>query len=227
LNAWYDKYHDKGLVIIGVHTPEFNFEKNYNNVLMAVNKYGITYPVVLDNNYATWSAYQNQYWPRKYIIDKEGNIRFDHIGEGGYPEEEQEIQELLSENGTRINEPLSNITDETPTTQNSPETYLGWQFAIPRGENIGGAGFKPNETYTYPKPDITTLSDDVAYLENTWYNNEDSLVSFNNSIMYYKFTAKNANIVLDGTGGIQVYIDNMPISEDVAGKDIYLIMVKR
>jgi len=220
LNAWYDKYKDDGLVIIGIHTPEFNFEKDYNNVEMAVQKYDIKYPVVLDNDYGTWTAYQNQYWPRKYIIDKQGHIRFDHIGEGEYPEEEQEIQMLLSENGTLVNESLSNIADQTPTTDNSPETYLGWQFALPRGENIGGDGFKPNETYTYPAQDPNKLQKDIAYVENTWYNKEDSLVSFNDSIMYYKFTAKNANIVLDGKGIIQVYLDNSPIPKDAAGADI-------
>ncbi|MBI4175952.1 MAG: thioredoxin family protein, partial [Candidatus Aenigmarchaeota archaeon] len=84
LNAWYDKYHDKGFEIIGVHTPEFSFEKDYNNVKAAVDKYGIRYPVVQDNDYATWRAYKNNYWPRKYLVDAQGNIRYDHIGEGGY-----------------------------------------------------------------------------------------------------------------------------------------------
>ena len=220
LNEWYDKYHDKGLVIIGIHTPEFNFEKNYDNVLMAVKKYGVTYPVVLDNDYGTWSAYQNQYWPREYVIDREGNIRFDYIGEGNYGEREQEIQTLLSENSTPVNESLSDMVDQTPTTENSPETYLGWQFAVPRGENIGGEGYKPDQNYTYSKPDASNLKDNIPYLENTWYNKEDSLVSFDGSVMYYKFTAKNANIVLEGNGTIQVYIDDALISSDVAGKDV-------
>src|SRR3989344_3502091 len=96
LNAWYEKYRAAGLEIIGVHTPEFEFEKNYENVKRAVEKAGIKYPVVQDNDYATWQAYGNRYWPRKYLIDIDGYIVYDHIGEGGYEETERKIQELLS-----------------------------------------------------------------------------------------------------------------------------------
>lgn len=97
LNAWYEKYRDQGLVIIGIHTPEFEFEKQYENVLAAVKKFGIAYPVVLDNNYSTWQAYKNRYWPRKYLIDIDGFVVYDHIGEGAYKETERKIQELLAE----------------------------------------------------------------------------------------------------------------------------------
>jgi thiol-disulfide isomerase/thioredoxin len=97
LNEWYQKYSDKGLVIIGIHTPEFEFEKNINNVRAAVKEHMIEYPVLQDNNYATWNAFQNIYWPRDYVIDKEGFIRYDHIGEGGYNETENVITTLLEE----------------------------------------------------------------------------------------------------------------------------------
>lgn len=91
LETWYEKYRDDGLVIIGVHTPEFDFEKDYSNVQKAVEKYGITYPVVQDNDYATWNAYGNRFWPHKYLVDANGVLRFDHIGEGGYEETESEV----------------------------------------------------------------------------------------------------------------------------------------
>jgi thiol-disulfide isomerase/thioredoxin len=94
---WDKKYRDKGLVVIGVHTPEFEFEKKTENVENAIQKHGIEYVVVQDNNYATWRAFQNRYWPRKYLIDKQGRIRYDHIGEGGYKETEHKIIELLAE----------------------------------------------------------------------------------------------------------------------------------
>ena len=86
LNAWYNKYKDYGLVIVGVHTPEFDFEKDQSNVAAAVQKAGITYPVVMDNDQGTWNAYGNQYWPREYLIDIDGYVVHDHIGEGGYAE---------------------------------------------------------------------------------------------------------------------------------------------
>lgn len=97
LNAWYQKYKDEGLVIIGLHTPEFEFEKIYENVLEATKSMEIKYPVVLDNDYSTWHAYRNRFWPRKYLIDINGYIVYDHIGEGKYEETEKRIQEALAE----------------------------------------------------------------------------------------------------------------------------------
>jgi len=95
LRAWHEKY--DGLLIVGVHTPEFNFEKEYENVVDATERFGITWPVVQDNDKQTWRAYQNRFWPRKYLIDIDGFIRYDHIGEGAHEETERKIQELLKE----------------------------------------------------------------------------------------------------------------------------------
>ncbi len=127
VKAWHSLYKDKGLVIIGVHTPEFDFEKDPRNVERAVKEAGILYPVVEDSDYQIWSLYGNQYWPRKYLVDKEGKIVYDHAGEGSYNETEQAIQHVLLEI-----DPLTELpkpTEETgtggicyPTTQ---ETYLG------------------------------------------------------------------------------------------------------
>lgn len=97
VNSWYEKYKDDGLVVIGIHTPEFAYEKDKDNVETAFAKFGIKYPTVLDNDYATWRALGNKYWPRKYLIDIHGNIVYDHIGEGAYKETEEKIQELLKE----------------------------------------------------------------------------------------------------------------------------------
>src|SRR3990167_1521789 len=130
LNAWYEKYKDKGFVIIGVHTPEFEFEKNYDNVKTAVEKFGIKFPVVLDNDYSTWIAYKNQYWPRKYLIDIDGYVVYDHIGEGAYEETEKKIQEALSERMAVLGESgvISQPITKEIFVQNgakSPETYFG------------------------------------------------------------------------------------------------------
>ncbi len=130
LNAWYEKYKDKGFVIIGIHTPEFEFEKNYQNVLEATERLGIKYPVVLDNDYSTWTAYKNRYWPRKYLIDIDGYIVYDHIGEGAYAQTEQKIQETLTERMAVLNESgeiKETLTKETSqkSGQTSPETYFG------------------------------------------------------------------------------------------------------
>jgi thiol-disulfide isomerase/thioredoxin len=97
LNEWYQKYSNKGLVIVGVQTPEFDFEKNIDNVKAAVQNFQIKYPVILDNNYANWNSYGNNYWPRDYLVDNQGLIRYNHIGEGGYAQTEQMIKSLLAE----------------------------------------------------------------------------------------------------------------------------------
>lgn len=115
---WYAKYKDKGLVVIGVHTPEFEFEKDPNNVKKALSDFGITYPVVQDNSFATWNNYSNHYWPAKYLIDKDGSLVYSHFGEGNYDETEKVIQDYLG-----VTEKISNteVTNEART----PETYLG------------------------------------------------------------------------------------------------------
>ena len=97
LNDWYQKYSNKGLVIIGVQTPEFNSEKNIDNVKAAVQNFQIKYPIILDNNYVNWNAYGNNYWPRDYLVDNQGFIRYNHIGEGNYAQTEQMIRSLLAE----------------------------------------------------------------------------------------------------------------------------------
>ena len=123
LNDWYRKYHAAGLEIIGVHTPEFEFEKDYSNVSKAVAAEGIKYPVVLDNASATWQAYGNRFWPRRYLIDQSGQIVYDHIGEGAYAETEAKIQALLklaAESFTLPADPASNLS-----LVKSPEIYFG------------------------------------------------------------------------------------------------------
>ena len=102
ITDWAEKYNDAGLIIIGIHTPEFEFEKDKENVLHAVEKFGIKYPVILDNEKDIWNAFENRYWPRKYIADHDGYIRYDHIGEGAYKETEKIIQKLLEERSSSL-----------------------------------------------------------------------------------------------------------------------------
>ncbi len=124
LNNWYAKYHDQGLVIIGVHTPEFEFEKNPSNVIQAVQEDGIKYPVVMDSNYATWLSYHNQYWPAHYLIDKQGNVVYESFGEGDYAQTEHNIQVLLGVQGN-VTTPQPNAVATSAFSNQTPETYLG------------------------------------------------------------------------------------------------------
>ncbi len=125
VTSWYEKYKDKGFVVIGVHTPEFEFEKDTQNVLNAISQYKITYPVAQDNDYETWNAYDNLYWPAEYLIDKDGRVRRTHFGEGEYDQTEMAIQKLLEEKGTVAKESLVEIEEQTPRMALTPETYLG------------------------------------------------------------------------------------------------------
>ncbi|MBI4095072.1 MAG: redoxin family protein [Candidatus Liptonbacteria bacterium] len=171
LNAWYEKYKGKGLEIVGVHTPEFPFEEKYENVKAAVEKAGIRYPVVLDNEYATWTAYGNRFWPRKYLIDIDGYIVYDHIGEGAYDETERKIQELLEERTARLNlageiakdtaRPTGTIETDF-TRPRSPEIYFGAARNASLGN--GAAGTRGIQSFSAPE----TAEKNILYLAGSW-----------------------------------------------------------
>ena len=129
LRTWYDKYAAEGLVIIGVHTPEFPFERNEGNVKRAVRDLDVTWPVVLDNNFAQWNAYHNRYWPAHFFIDSTGRIRYFQFGEGSYEEAEEVIRVLLEEAGSNLKEAPGNIPAPTETGRRTPEVYLGYERA--------------------------------------------------------------------------------------------------
>jgi thiol-disulfide isomerase/thioredoxin len=193
VNDWYEKYSDKGLTIVGVHTPEFEFEKNFNNVKSAVDKFQIKYPVLQDNDKGTWNAYENRYWPRKYIIDTEGNIRYDHIGEGAYSETERVIQYLLAERAAKMGKTeitFSNISNSTVSADggNSKATeidfskiqtleiYLGYLLAQERLGNT--ENFQPDRTVSYSiahNNNSTDFKPNKVYLEGRWKNSPDNI----------------------------------------------------
>lgn len=228
LNAWYEKYADKGLVIVGIHTPEFNFEKSYDNVKAAVEKFGIKYPVLQDNDKGTWEAYQNLYWPHKYLIDEEGYTRYDHIGEGGYADTEKVIQSLLTERAAStganiaIDKSISNPQDVQSVNFDkiyTPELYLGYQYArIPLGNP---EGFKPDQAVKYTTPTNANLARNTIYLDGEWKNNADNmqLQSGEGHIMLV-YSAKAVNIVAGGQSQVQVSEDGTNITAKSRGVDI-------
>ena len=230
LNEWYDKYSDKGLVIVGIHTPEFEFEKNSENVKSAVQKFEIKYPVLQDNDKETWNEYDNRYWPRKYLVDDEGYIRYDHIGEGAYNETEKVIQGLLTERAAHLG--LKNInfntsqnvdTDSRLESQQdvnfskikSPELYFGYEFARAPLGNI--EGFKPNQTLFYNLPEKYEIKHNVIYLEGKWKNNPDHMeLQSNNGSILLKYNSKSVNIVAGPKGNFTVIQDGKLITNDLS-----------
>lgn len=227
LNAWYEKYSDDGLVIVGVHTPEFDFEKNPDNVQAAVEKFGIKYPVVQDNDRETWDAYENRYWPRKYIVDDEGFIRYDHIGEGEYEETEKVIQALLQERAANLG---MNINIDTSTANpedaqsvnfaqiNTPELYFGYEYA--RAPLGNAEGFKPEQTVTYTLTDDAEIMSNRIYLSGDWVNNADHMeLKSDTGKIVLQYSAKAVNIVAGGAGTVHVAEDGKPVA-DFAGRDV-------
>jgi len=222
LTAWDEKYSDEGLLIIGVHSPEFEFEKDITNVQMAVDKYGIKYPVVLDNDWEIWKAFNNRYWPHKFISDNENYIRYDHIGEGGYDETEKKIQQLLEERATQLGldvvaaEPFVDIEEFEHTIFRTPELYFGYKFASGRNQLGNQEGFSPGNEVTYSIPD--KLNQNYFYVDGTWKNLEGSmrLVSDRGTIILPYF-AKEVNIVTANDAELSIYIDDKPISPDLSG----------
>jgi hypothetical protein len=208
-----------------VHTPEFEFEKKKENVQMAIKKYGIQYAVMQDNDYTTWRAFKNRYWPHKYLIDAEGYIRYDHIGEGGYEETEMKIQELLAEIGKNFSEmEISTVEDTTPRQRTTPELYAGYEFALPRGQNIGNeGGLQAGKVIAYELP--SELQRDVLYLQGSWKSKSDDVEAVEDSTsLFLDFTANSVNIVADSLTdlplSVEVLINGQPISDEQAGTDV-------
>jgi thiol-disulfide isomerase/thioredoxin len=223
--AWNDKYADKGLLIVGIHSPEFEFEKDISNVKTAVKQFGISYPIVLDNDMKTWKAFENRYWPRKYIADSEGHIRYDHIGEGGYDETEKIIQQLLTERNQILGlnvasaQSLVDLDEHQFIGAQTPELYFGYNFAFGRNQLGNSEGFKPDQVVTYSLPE--KIIQDYFYLEGQWHNFGDrmKLVSENGRIVlpYY---AKSVNIVATNESDLQILLDGKPVVQENAGSDV-------
>jgi len=200
VKGWYDKYKDHGLVVIGVHAPEFAFEKDPGNVRRAVADLKIAYPVALDNDYATWQAFNNQYWPAHYFIDASGRIRAHHFGEGNYDESEETIRKLLTEAGNTNLPPPGMGTAPTVGVQappdeahdQSPETYVGYR----RAENFASAGgFAQDQAHVYAAPAALTLNQWA--LSGSWaVDPEKALLAAAPGKILFRFFARDLHLVL-------------------------------
>lgn len=226
ITAWDEKYSDQGLLIIGIHSPEFEFEKDIDNVKMAVEKHAIQYPVILDNDKEIWKSFENRYWPRKYITDHEGYIRYDHIGEGAYQETEKIIQELLAERAQSLGTDMShtqtlvNIESFKHSNFRTPELYFGYKFAMGRNQIGNTEGFSPNNDVTYKIPE-NNLRQHYFYLDGVWKNLEGGmkLISETGKIAL-QYSGKEVNIVTANEADLQIFVDGKIIEPSIAGKDI-------
>ena len=224
---WHRRYAPHGLVVVGVHAPEFSFAKELDGVKNAMAAFGIDYPVVMDNGYAIWQAYANRYWPAKYLIDKAGYIRYYHFGEGGYGETERAIQELLRDVDQAAELPalMPPVRDsDAPGAicyRVTPELYLGYQ----RGRIGNPAGFVPKQAATYRDPGAH--AEGYFYLQGEWRADDEYVMKpwgGGESSMSIRYTAKEVNLVMNPlpghAGRLLVQLDGKPVSAGYAGEDV-------
>lgn len=221
-------YSDDGLVIIGVHAPEFAFEKKVQNVQNAVNEFELEYPVVLDNDFQTWRAYRNRYWPAKYIIDRQGKVRYTHFGEGAYEETEEVIRYLLGEKeGAEVD--FSAVESSKAGVQTG-ETYLGIDRHVVSGSrkddllNRQAVFVSPEEVsetaVAYSRPALT--EGNQWWLEGDWTFDEEKVVSQSDTASIgLTYTASEANLVMgfqEEPVNVEIWLDGEQISPENAGR---------
>ncbi len=217
LIKWYETYKNDGFVVIGMHAPEFAFEKVPANVEKAVRDQKITYPVALDNDFATWNAYQNRSWPASYLIDAEGKVRRVHEGEGQYKETEDAIRALLQENGKKLSKSMTTNTMTAPITEmQTPETYLGTK----RASNFAGSpplGKAKLQDFTH----ADSLKQDYWSLGGKWETGQENIISRGGSSLKFKISGKEIYIVAGAAAptNMTVKLNGKPVT-DFAGPDV-------
>lgn len=222
VTSWHEKYKDKGFTVVGVHTPEFAFEKKEANVATAMVRHGITYPVALDNAYGTWNAYSNRYWPAHYLFDAKGRLRHYQFGEGEYEEMERNIQDLLKEAGREADMAVTEAVDLPEFSRiGSRETYLGYGrmelLASPEPVRRDAVA-----AYTAPPP----YDRNVFYFSGDWRVEEERSLPAKDAKLYYRYASAVANLVLssEDPGGpalrVVVTLDGEPVPEGLRGADL-------
>jgi thiol-disulfide isomerase/thioredoxin len=215
LEAWDAKYRKDGLLIVGVHTPEFAFEHVASNVKDAVHRLGVRYPVVQDNDYKIWNAYSNQYWPAEYLIDRRGHVRHAHFGEGDYDRTETLIRRLLGVDHGAMTE----VRDETPEGALTPESYIG----SARAERFVGGELQPGRLATYHFP-ATVPQDDLA-LAGRWTVLPERAITDAGAKLRVRFHAAKVFLVLGGKGKVNVLLDGKKLrTVRVKGDRLYTLV---
>jgi cytochrome c biogenesis protein CcdA/thiol-disulfide isomerase/thioredoxin len=211
VEGWYNDYKNDGLVVVGVSAPEFAFEHVVSNVEHAAGRLGIDYPVAVDDNLATWDAYNNEYWPADYLIDPTGVVRSYNFGEGGYSSMEDNIRMLLKANGVADLPAPTDVPDKTPTNDITPESYLG---ADQLNTEVGTA-VVPNKAIVYHAP--STIPSNSLAFGGTWTVHNEEATAGSNATLDLQFTADDVYLVIGGHGTVGVsyngrHLTTVPIS---------------
>ena len=250
MREWYDRYADEGLVIVGVHTPEFEFEKLYDNVVQATKDEMVAWPVVQDNEYTVWRSYSNRFWPAKYLVDQHGVIRYRHFGEGRYGETEEWIRTLLAEIGAdseAFEQPLPDDQQrdaaftQAADGEQTPELFAGWKFARTRG-GIGQvpayaeAAQESYDTEGHPSVEADfqmpeTVLQNLIYFNGPWNIGPESASHARETdnlsdYVLLAYSARSVNAVLTSESGetykVVVTVNNEYLTEENKGDDIII-----
>jgi len=207
VEAWNAAYAKDGLTVVGVHTPEFAFEHDVGNITRAESQLGVRYPVAVDNDYATWNNYQNNYWPAEYLIDASGTVRHIDDGEGQYAQTETFIRQLLVGADPRVVlPPRTDVPDRTPQVQTTPESYLGYHYQEP---NLDGEQVTPDSMATYLPP--STLPQDTFAFGGQWDIGSEGATAGPGATLALHFQAQDVYLVLGGSGAVRVAVDGRPL----------------
>ena len=196
VEAWWQRYKSSGLVIIGVHTPEFAFEHDQNNVETAAAQLGVTYPVVLDNNYSIWNSLNNQYWPAEYLFSPSGNLVHTNFGEGDYAKTESIIRSLLLAQHAKLPPPTNVVSVSSQAV--TPETYLGSS----RLSNVANSTVPSGHAFTFALP--PSIPSNQFAFAGTWTESPESALAGKNASIVLNYQAKQVNLVMSGSGTVTV-----------------------
>ena len=245
LQTWHERYADEGLVIVGVHTPEFEFEKVYDNVVQATKDMGVAWPVVQDNGRSVWDSYNNRFWPAKYLIDKDGVIQYRHFGEGRYAETEQEIRRLLEDVGAASEALAMPLPEDQQTATNpsdgerkrTPELFAGWNFVTSHFQSGRGLYVGQVDPYNHNRDEVVELEipreihPDRIYFKGSWYIGPESVRharetdDYSDSVVL-AYSARSVNAVLTSESGepykVRVRVQGQYLTEENKGDDIII-----
>ena len=245
LQTWHERYADEGLVILGVHTPEFEFEKVYENVVQATKDMGVAWPVVQDNDYRVWRSYSNRFWPAKYLIDKNGVIQYRHFGEGRYAETEQEIRRLLEDVGAASEALTMPLPEDQQTAANpgdgnrkrTPELFAGWSFVTSHYQSGRGLYVGQLDPYNFNRDEVVELEippeihPDRIYFKGSWYIGPESVShareteDYSDSVVL-AYSSRSVNAVLTSESGepykVRVRVHGQYLTEENKGEDIII-----
>ena len=243
LQSWHERYADEGLVILGVHTPEFEFEKVYDNVVQATQDMGVSWPVVQDNDYSVWHSYSNRYWPAKYLIDKNGVIQYRHFGEGRYAETEREIRRLLEDVGAASEALVMPLPEDQQTAaspgngniRRTPELFAGWHFVASHYQAGRGLYVGQVEPYNLNRNEVvelevpTEIFPDRIYFQGLWYIGPESVRHARETEDYIDavvlgYSSRSVNAVLTSESGepykVRIMVQGQYLTEENKGEDV-------